>query len=161
MHANRDLITGVLKGALGFKGLVISDWEGIHQLPGDYAAQVEAGVNAGIDMMMEPHTAPQFIDTLLAEVRKGDVKEARIDDAVRRILTKKFELGLFEHPFTPRRHIDEIGSPAHHRLARRAAAESQVLLSTASTRCRSAGAGRCTSRAATPTTSATRRADGR
>ncbi len=128
MHANRDLITGVLKGGLGFKGLVISDWEGIHQLPGDYAAQVKAGVNAGIDMMMEPHTAPQFIDTLLAEVRKGDVTQARIDDAVRRILTKKFELGLFEHPSTPRRDIDEIGSRQHHRLARRAAAESQVLL---------------------------------
>src|SRR4051812_42280491 len=53
---------------------------------------------------------------------------ARIDDAVRRILTKKFELGLFEHPFTDRRYISQVGSPAHHALARRAAAESQVLL---------------------------------
>jgi beta-glucosidase len=128
MHANRDLITGVLKDKLGFKGLVISDWEGIHQLPGDYAQQVETGVNAGTDMFMEPHSAPQFIETLLAEVGNGSVKESRIDDAVRRILAKKFELGLFEHPFTPRRHIDDIGSKQHHRLARRAAAESQVLL---------------------------------
>jgi len=53
---------------------------------------------------------------------------ARIDDAVRRILTKKFELGLFEHPFTDRTNLDQVGSPAHHALARRAAAESQVLL---------------------------------
>jgi beta-glucosidase len=53
---------------------------------------------------------------------------ARIDDAVSRILTKKFELGLFEHPLTDRRYIDQVGSPAHHALARRAAAESQVLL---------------------------------
>src|SRR5437764_14152894 len=53
---------------------------------------------------------------------------ARINDAVSRILTKKFELGLFEHPFTDRRYIDQVGSPAHHALARRAAAESQVLL---------------------------------
>jgi beta-glucosidase len=128
MHANRDLITGVLKGKLRFKGLVISDWEGIHQLPGDYAAQVEAGVNAGIDMFMEPHSAQQFVETLLAEVRKGDVEESRIDDAVRRILAKKFELGLFERPFTPRKNMKDIGSRQHHRLARKAAAESQVLL---------------------------------
>ena len=54
MHAHRELITGVLKGRIGFDGFVISDWEGIHQLPGDYAAQVRTGVNAGIDMFMEP-----------------------------------------------------------------------------------------------------------
>ncbi len=128
MHGNQELIDGVLKHQLGFKGLVISDWEGIHQLPGDWATQVSTGVNAGIDMMMEPNSYKDFIATLLAEVRNGDVKMARIDDAVRRILTKKFELGLFEHPFTPRRHMAEIGSAQHHRLARRAAAESQVLL---------------------------------
>jgi beta-glucosidase len=128
MHGNRDLIEGLLKNHLDFKGFVISDWEGIHQLPGDYSNQVKTGVNAGIDMFMEPHSAPQFVSTLLALVRSGDVTQARIDDAVRRILAKKFELGLFEHPFTPRQNMSKIGSPAHHRLARRAAAESQVLL---------------------------------
>jgi beta-glucosidase len=128
MHAHRELITGVLKHKLGFDGFVISDWEGIHQLPGDYAAQVTAGVNAGIDMFMEPFSYQQFETTLLAEVAAGRVSEARVDDAVRRILVKKFELGLFERPFTDRRHLDEVGSPAHRALARRAAAESQVLL---------------------------------
>jgi beta-glucosidase len=128
MHGNRELIEGLLKNHLDFKGFVISDWEGIHQLPGDYSNQVKTGVNAGIDMFMEPHSAPQFVSTLLALVRSGDVTQARIDDAVRRILAKKFELGLFEHPFTPRQNMSKIGSPAHHRLARRAAAESQVLL---------------------------------
>ena len=128
MHAHRELITGVLKHKLGFDGFVISDWEGIHQLPGDYAAQVTAGVNAGIDMFMEPFSYQQFETTLLAEVAAGRVSEARVDDAVRRILVKKFELGLFEHPFTDRRHLDEVGSPAHRALARRAVAESQVLL---------------------------------
>ena len=54
MHANRELITDVLKGSMGFDGFVISDWEGIHQIPGDWATQVRTGVNAGIDMMMEP-----------------------------------------------------------------------------------------------------------
>jgi beta-glucosidase len=128
MHAHRELITGVLKHKIGFDGLVISDWEGIHQLPGDYAAQVTTGVNAGIDMFMEPYSYQQFEATLLAEVAAGRVSEARIDDAVRRILVKKFELGLFEHPFTDRRHLDEVGSPAHRALARRAVSESQVLL---------------------------------
>ena len=128
MHAHRELITGVLKRAIGFDGLVISDWEGIHQLLGDYAAQVRAGVNAGIDMFMEPYSYQSFETTLLAEVAAGRVPEARVDDAVRRILTKKFELGLFERPFTDRRHLGEVGSPAHRALARRAVGESQVLL---------------------------------
>jgi beta-glucosidase len=78
--------------------------------------------------MMEPNAYQSFITTLLDEVGAGRVPMSRIDDAVRRILTKKFELGLFEHPFTDRTNIDQIGSAAHHRVARRAAAESQVLL---------------------------------
>jgi beta-glucosidase len=79
-------------------------------------------------MFMEPFSFRDFETTLLAEVRAGRVPTARIDDAVRRILTKKFELGLFEHPFTPRQHLADIGSPAHRAVARRAVAESQVLL---------------------------------
>src|SRR4051794_29353142 len=113
MHANRDLISGVLKHDMGFSGFVISDWEGIHQIPGDYPTQVRTGVNAGIDMMMEPFSYQSFETTLIDEVNAGRVSMSRIDDAVRRILTKKFELGLFEHPFTDRSHIGEIGSPAH------------------------------------------------
>jgi beta-glucosidase len=128
MHANHELITDVLKGSMGFDGFVISDWEGIHQIPGDWATQVRTGVNAGIDMMMEPFSAQSFETTLLAEVQAGRVPMSRIDDAVSRILTKKFELGLFEHPFTDRTNINDIGSPAHRAVARRAVAESQVLL---------------------------------
>jgi beta-glucosidase len=128
MHQNRELITGVLKGKMRLDGFVISDWEGIHQLPGTYAEQVRAGVNAGIDMFMEPNTADQFVKTLTAEVVAGRVPMARIDDAVGRILTKKFQLGLFEHPFADRTHLDEIGSPEHRAVARQAVAQSQVLL---------------------------------
>jgi len=128
MHANGELIGGLLKQRLGFDGFVISDWEGIHQIPGDWPTQVRTGVNAGIDMFMEPNAYQSFITTLVDEVQAGRVPMARIDDAVRRILTKKFELGLFEHPFVDRAHIGEIGSPAHRALARRAVAESQVLL---------------------------------
>jgi beta-glucosidase len=132
MHASKELITGVLKRRLGFDGLVISDWRAIHQLPGSYEDQVRASVNAGVDMFMEP-TADgtgwrDFITTLTGLVEAGDVRMARIDDAVSRILAAKFELGLFEKPMTDRRHIDDIGSPAHRRVARQAVAESQVLL---------------------------------
>ena len=88
---------------------------------------------------------------------------SRIDDAVRRILTKKFELGLFEHPFTDRTNIDDDrqhGSTA--RSPAQAVAESQVLLKNAGTRCRSSREARTsTSPGATPTTSATRPAAGR
>jgi beta-glucosidase len=128
MHANRQLITDVLKDRIGFGGFVISDWEGIHQLPGDYATQVRTGVNAGIDMFMEPFSYQAFETTLAAEVQAGRVSTARIDDAVRRILTRKFELGLFEHPFTDRTNLPQVGSAGHRALARTAVAESQVLL---------------------------------
>jgi beta-glucosidase len=136
MHAHRELITDVLKKRIGFDGFVISDWEGIHQIPdpaeptnnGLTAYKVRVGVNAGTDMFMEPFSAKPFEDLLLAEVNAGRVSRARIDDAVRRILRKKFELGLFERPYTSADNLDEVGSAAHRALARQAVAESQVLL---------------------------------
>jgi len=131
MHANSELLTDVLKHKIGFDGFLISDWEGIHQIPGDYPTQVRTAVNAGIDMFMEPYSAPEFVRTLLAEVRAGRVPMSRVDDAVSRILRAKFELGLFEHPYTNRANIATIGSPAHRAVARRAVAESQVLLKNA------------------------------
>ena len=131
MHGNMELRTDVLKGSLKFDGFVISDWEGIHQLPGDWPTQVRSGVNAGIDMMMEPSIYKEFETTLADEVNAGRVSMSRINDAVSRILTKKFELGLFEHPYTDRTNLPAIGSPAHRAVARKAVAESQVLLKNA------------------------------
>ncbi|WP_433291572.1 glycoside hydrolase family 3 protein [Actinoplanes sp. CA-030573] len=134
MHANRELITGTLKHGLGFDGFVITDWEGIHQLPdtsGEPAPtplQVRTGVNAGSDMFMEPNTAPRFEQVLRAEVLAGRVSMARIDDAVRRILRTKFAIGLFDHPYASDAHTADVGSAAHRAVARRAVAESQVLL---------------------------------
>ncbi|GIF14755.1 glycoside hydrolase family 3 protein [Actinoplanes teichomyceticus] len=137
VHGSRELITGMLKGALDFDGFVISDWEGIHQLPDPTVAdteprptakQVRDGVNAGIDMFMEPNTADRFQQLLTAEVRAGRVPMSRIDDAVRRILRVKFQLGLFERPYASGADTAVVGSAAHRALARRAVAESQVLL---------------------------------
>ncbi|MGZ6624751.1 MAG: glycoside hydrolase family 3 protein [Solirubrobacteraceae bacterium] len=135
MHGNQDLITGWLKDAQNFGGIVISDYNGIDHINPEagssqaaFAMRVQAGVMAGIDMFMQPQNFEQFESTLTGLVNSGEVPMSRIDDAVTRILTKKFQLGLFEHPYTDRRYIDQVGSPAHHALARRAAAESQVLL---------------------------------
>ncbi|MFF9326938.1 CIA30 family protein [Streptomyces sp. NPDC014776] len=128
MHARGDMINGVLKDRMGFDGFVISDWNAIDQLPGDYAARVRAAVNAGVDMMMVPYGYKDFTAALVGEVTAGRISERRIDDAVSRILTEKFRLGLFEHPWADTSGAAAIGSPAHRAVARRAAAESQVLL---------------------------------
>ncbi|MEU2620123.1 glycoside hydrolase family 3 N-terminal domain-containing protein [Streptomyces sp. NPDC007157] len=128
MHARADMINGVLKGRMGFDGFVISDWNAIDQLPGDYAAHVSTAVNAGVDMMMVPYSYQDFTKTLTDEVNAGRVSEQRIDDAVSRILTQKFRLGLFEHPYADTSGASKIGSAKHRAVARQAAAESQVLL---------------------------------
>ncbi|GAA2215601.1 hypothetical protein GCM10009850_110690 [Nonomuraea monospora] len=128
MHAHDELINGTLKGRLGFGGFVISDWQAIDQIPGDYPSDVRTSVNAGLDMIMVPYAYPQFTSTLKAEVEAGRVPMARVDDAVSRILTQKFRLGLFERPYADRSRIGAVGSAAHRAVARAAAAKSQVLL---------------------------------
>ncbi|WP_067458134.1 glycoside hydrolase family 3 protein [Actinomadura macra] len=131
MHQNRYLITDVLKGELGFSGFVVSDYNGIDQIdgaPGFTRKEVAAAINAGIDMVMVPAEWRRFIERLRAAVEDGTVPMARIDDANRRILTKKFELGLFERPMADRRYLGTIGGAAHRALARRAVAASQVVL---------------------------------
>ena len=134
MHGQSFLITSVLKGELGFSGFVISDWNGIDQIdgqPGFTAAEVRTAINAGIDMVMVPDAWQNFISTLRSEVQAGRISTARIDDANRRILTKKFELGLFERPLTDRSFTPTVGSAAHRTLARQAVRESLVLLKNA------------------------------
>jgi beta-glucosidase len=134
MHGHQYLISTVLKGELGFTGFVVSDWNGIDQIDGVSgftAAEVTAAINAGIDMVMVPTAWKTFISILRAEVQNGHVPLSRIDDANRRILTKKFELGLFERPFTDRSWTPTVGSTTHRALARQAVRESQVLLKNA------------------------------
>lgn len=126
LAASTYLIQTVLKDELGFQGFVVSDWYGVYEIPGgDYAAAVTA-INAGVDMVMLPFDYEDFVKNVRRAVRNGDISEARIDDAVRRILTTKFQLGLFDKKETP--HIDQIGLPAHRTLAREAVAKSLVLL---------------------------------
>ncbi|AVH56310.1 MULTISPECIES: glycoside hydrolase family 3 protein [Streptomyces] len=131
MHARADMINGVLKGRMDFDGFVISDWAAIDQIPGDYASDVRTSVNAGLDMIMVPHAYKDFRTTLIDEVKAGRVSEKRVTDAVSRILTQKFRLGLFEKPYADTSGASRIGSPAHRAVAREAAAASQVLLKNA------------------------------
>ncbi|MFG2041539.1 glycoside hydrolase family 3 N-terminal domain-containing protein [Dactylosporangium sp. NPDC048998] len=131
MHGHDYLINGVLKGELGFSGFVVSDWNGIDQIEGGAGftpSEVRRAINAGIDMVMVPTEWKSFITTLRGEVQAGRVTMARIDDAVRRILTKKFEYGLFERPFADRTLTGTVGNAAHRQVARQAVRESQVLL---------------------------------
>jgi beta-glucosidase len=128
---NRYLLTDLLKGELGFKGFLVSDWAAIDQLDGQTgftAAEVATAINAGLDMIMVPNDYRTFITDLKADIATGAIPPARIDDAVSRILTKKFELGLFEHPYADRSYAATVGSPAHRTLARQAVRESQVVL---------------------------------
>jgi beta-glucosidase len=129
MHENAELNNDLLKEELGFDGFLISDWEGIDKLPGGtYADKVARSVNAGVDMAMAPYNFGAFITALTEKVADGSVSEERIDDAVRRILTQKFALGLFEQPMADRTYAGDLGTADHRAVARRAAAASQVLL---------------------------------
>ncbi len=128
MHAQKYLLTDVLKGELGFEGFLVSDWQAIDQIPGDYYSDVVTSINAGLDMIMVPYDYDAFINNLIEAVNNGDVPMERIDDAVRRILMVKFQLGLFERPFTDESLLPLVGSDEHRELAREAVRKSLVLL---------------------------------
>ncbi|MBX3191586.1 MAG: glycoside hydrolase family 3 C-terminal domain-containing protein [Labilithrix sp.] len=131
MHANEALVTDVLKRRMRFEGVVISDWSALRLLPGSYYEQVVASVNAGIDVTMDAEKLywRDFLRTAKEAVQKGDISMARVDDAVRRVLAVKCELGVFDRAQrTDRALTAKIGSAEHRALARRAAQASFVLL---------------------------------
>jgi len=123
MHAHKQLITDLLKGELKFDGIVVSDWKGYSRF-----GQTDI-INAGIDMVMAVDGDLQgFRNGLSEAVANGVVPQARIDDAVRRILRQKFRIGLFDNPFPDVTLINKIGIKAHREVARQAVRESLVLL---------------------------------
>ena len=133
MHSNSYLINDVLKEELGFEGFVVSDWQGINEIDGSSSndmseLDIQEGINAGIDMVMVPDDYRGFINMLTELVNEGKISQSRIDDAVRRILTIKFKLGLFENPYADRSNADSIGCEEHREIAREAVRESLVLL---------------------------------
>lgn len=134
MHGNKYLLTDVLKGELGFQGFVISDWAAIDQLPHDYKGNIAAAINAGLDMNMVPNGPGQennyieFITKLTALVNEGHVPMTRIDDAVRRILRTKMEMGALEPKPVDPALTAAIGSAEHRQVARDCVRQSLVLL---------------------------------
>ena len=128
MHASEYWLTDVLKGELAFPGFVVSDWGAINQIDFNYYVSVVTAINAGVDMNMTPFDYKVFINTMKKAVEQGDISMARIDDAVTRILTAKFALGLFDQPFGRPELAETVGSAEHRALARQAVRESAVLL---------------------------------
>ena len=132
-HINHHILTDILHDELGFKGFVVSDWEDIKKLVTIWhvaANEKEAtrlAVMAGIDMSMVPLDY-SFSDNLIALVKEGVVPQSRIDEAVRRILKVKFELGLFEKPIPDPGLKSRIGLPDSRLASLQAARESMTLL---------------------------------
>jgi len=134
MHAQKHLLTEVLKGELGFQGFLVSDWAAIDQLSPDYKTAIEKSINAGLDMVMIPNGPGQknnyveFIALLKELVAEGRVSQARIEDAARRIIALKWQMGVFQHPFADPKLTEAIGSAAHRKVARECVRQSLVLL---------------------------------
>lgn len=133
MHQNEYLINQILKKELGFKGFVVTDWAGIEQVAfepgvGSFENAYIIGVNAGIDLFMLPSKYDFFIETIFDAVLQGLVPMNRINDAVRRILTAKYKLGLFNHPYANNTNLDSIGCTEHRNVARECVRQSLVLL---------------------------------
>jgi beta-glucosidase len=134
LHGQKHLLTDLLKGELGFRGFLISDWAAIDQLSPDYKTAIDKSINAGLDMVMIPNGPGQknnyaeFIAKLKELVREGRVPQSRIDDAAHRILAVKAEMGVFEHPFADPKLTGLIGSAEHREVARECVRRSVVLL---------------------------------
>jgi len=129
VHGDVTLLTDTLRGQLGFTGSVVSDWAGCDQIdPSSYDDSIVQCINAGVDMVMTPYDGVALQTALAKGVDSGAVSQARIDEAVSRILTVKFEMGVFESPYADPTAVDLVGSPDHRAIARAAVQESQVLL---------------------------------
>jgi beta-glucosidase len=134
MHGSKRLLTSLLKEELGFPGFVVSDWAAIDQLTNSYKDAIEMSINAGVDMAMIPYGPGQKnnyvqFNTLLKElVAEGKVPQSRIDDAVKRILTIKCQMGLFSETKTSPKLTGSIGSAEHRKVARECVRQSLVLL---------------------------------
>ena len=132
MHAQKALLTDVLKGRWRFPGFVVGDWDAQEEIPGCTKYDCPAVLNAGVDMYMAPDSWRELYGNLLKQAHAGTISQARIDDAVRRILRVKVMMGLFSKGPPRARadagHFELLGSAAHRALAREAVRKSMVLL---------------------------------
>ena len=131
-HANKTLLTGWVKEQLNWDGMLVTDWADIDNLftrdhvAADKAEAVAMGINAGIDMIMDPYD-PECCNVIIALVKDGRIPMERVDDAVRRVLRLKVRLGLFDDPIWEHEY-PEFASEAFAKQSYDAAVESEVLL---------------------------------
>jgi beta-glucosidase len=131
VSGNKHLLTGILKGELGFEGFLISDYNAVDQVDKDYKKAIGISINAGMDMVMVPSRYKLYIQDLKELVNEGAVPMARIDDAVTRILRVKFAMGLLDpnrSQLADRSLARTFGSPEHRQVGREAVRQSLVLL---------------------------------
>lgn len=131
IHGDKFILNDLLRDQLGFRGFVISDWNGHGQIPGCTNASCAQAINAGVDMIMAPEDWKSLLFNTLEQVENGEISRQRIDEAVRRILIAKAEAGLFDAPRPSERAaplLELVGSPAHRSVAREAARKSLVML---------------------------------
>lgn len=133
VHANKELLTTVLRDEYGFEGIVLTDWEDIiklykdHHIASDMKEAVFLAINAGIDMSMTPNDY-SFNNALIELVKEGRITEARLDESVRRILTAKQKLGLLDNPYPNFDDFPKFGSEEHENKSLQAAKESITLV---------------------------------
>ncbi len=134
VHANKEILTTLLRDELGFEGLAVTDWEDIkylhsrHRVAANHKEAVRMAIDAGIDMSMVPNDL-SFCKHLIELVKEGSITEERLDISVRRILKLKYELGLFENPVLVKgENYEKFGSQEFLAKAKAAAAESITLL---------------------------------
>jgi beta-glucosidase len=133
VHANKYLLTDVLRKELGFKGVVISDWEDVkklaerHRVASSYKEAVFQSVDAGIDLCIVPSDL-DFSKYLIELVQEKRIPIARVNESVKRVLQLKEDLGLFDHPFVEQEAIKNFGLPEYKTAALDAARESITLL---------------------------------
>lgn len=132
MHENAHYLTDILRGELGFEGVIVSDWNSIQNITSssNYKQQIITAVNAGIDWLMEPDTFDKCAKYLIEAVEEGSISQERMDDAVTRIIQLKLNAGLFDDPY-----LDNIvtiqegtGSQEYRELAEKLVEKSQVLI---------------------------------
>lgn len=132
LHGHKYLLTDVLKGRMGFDGLIVGDWNGHEQIEGCTKMSCPQAINAGIDLIMVPEDWKAFLENTVKQVKSGEIAMSRIDDAVRRILRVKYRAGMFvsgkpsEHRLAGRAKL--LGHADHRNVARQAVRESLVLL---------------------------------
>ena len=128
VHGNKYLLTEVLKEKMNFTGFVVGDWNGHQQVPGCNAGSCPESFNAGVDMFMVPENWKALYKNTVKQVKDGEISKERLDDAVKRILTVKQQLGMFEGRVPNQTKYSEVGLQKNREIARRAVRESLVLI---------------------------------